>query len=264
MKMPFSRTHKRRNALLGPGAGIVSLAVGVIILTLFILRAAFPGALTALAMPFWQAGNGLTRGAGSLVAVWSDKNALASERDRLMRENLSLAEETRVLAAANTDLTRLLGSREEAPEGVLAGVLARPPVAPYDTLVVDQGAGAGVTAGAQVLGPGGAPVGTVESTTAHTSRVLLYSTSGQSSEGWVGAARLPITLEGAGAGAFRALVPRDASIAVGDMVYLPGPGAIPVGIITRVDADPSSPRATVHIRPFTSPFSITWVEIGPN
>jgi hypothetical protein len=75
---------------------------------------------------------------------------------------------------------------------------------------------------------------------------------------------MPIALEGAGAGAFRATVPREAGLAAGEMVYLPGPGAIPVGTVVRVDADPSSPRATIHIRPHTSPFSITWVEIGNN
>lgn len=260
MKTPFSRT-RRRNAILTPESGPWIIAVIGFVVLLFVLRAFFPGAITSLIGPFWRAGSAATDASGSVAAFFGDKAVLAHERDALARQVAELTAQNASLAARTSDLERLLGSRTEASGGILAGVLARPPVSPYDTLVVDQGTGAGVTVGERVMGPGGVPLGVVESVSATSARVLLYSAPGRVTEGWVGASRTPVSLEGASAGAFRTSVPRERVVMVGEDVYLPGPGAVPVGTVVQVDTDPSSPRAVIHIRPRTSPFSLTWVTI---
>lgn len=260
MKTPFSRT-RRRNTLLAPGSGKWILAVIAVICILFILRAFFPGVITSLASPFWRTGAAATETSGSIAAFFGDKALLAQERDALQREVSALKEQNATLAARTIDLERLLGGRTEASPGILAGVLMRPPVSPYDTLVVDQGAAAGVLVGKRVQGAGGVPLGVVESVSDRSARVLLYSAPGKVTEGWVGVSRTPVSLEGASAGAFRTSVPRERVVAVGEEVYLPGPGAVPIGTVVRVDTDPSSPRAVIHIRPRTSPFSLTWVTI---
>jgi cell shape-determining protein MreC len=207
-------------------------------------------------------GTALTGSVGDTVNL-DTKASLQEDRDRLMRANETLTNQNGVLAARAADLERLLGGRAEAPAGIVAAVLARPPVSPYDMLVVDQGARAGVTEGSAVYGAGGIPVGTVADVVQNSARVSLYSTTGRVTEGWLGANRLPVQLIGAGAGAFDARVDAATGILVGDAVYVPGPGALPIGTVTEVITDPSSPNIILRIRGQASPFSMTWVTIAP-
>ena len=262
MKMPFSRTHRRRNALLTPGMGLATAGVVVFAVVILILRTVFPGAIAFVADPLWRVGSGLAGAAGTTAGAGIDQATLAKERDQLLAENAALRQQNATLEARSSDLTRLLGTRTSAPEGILASVLARPPVSPYDLYVIDQGTNAGVRVGARVEGPGGAPVGTVEDAGPATARVLLYSATGRTTEGWAGETRMPITLEGAGAGSFRASLPRESAVAVGDQVYVSGDGALPIGTVVRLDTDPSSPRAIVHVRPLVNIFSLPYVTVA--
>ncbi len=241
-------------------AGFFLVLVGVIILG---LRFFAPSALTYLVTPVWQFGNAITNGLHTYGSALADKEDLVRERDMLIAENQALEESNRGLSSQVQDLSHLVGSRSVSAVRILAGVLARPPTVPYDTFIVDRGTDGGVVPGAFVFAPGGVPIGTVESAERTTARIALFSAPGKISEGWVGEKRIPITLTGLGTGAFSASLPRESSVAVGDIVYLPGPGALPVGTIVRVDTDPSSPRALVHVAPYINLFSLTWLEIAP-
>jgi len=263
MKTQFSRTRRTRNTLLGPGSGPVLIGVIALIIVLFVLRTFFPGTVAFLARPFWSAGSSAAGVTGSAEAVFGDKAALARERDVLAQKVVTLEAENMALTAQANDLARLLGGRTEVTAGVVAGVLARPPVSPYDTLVIDKGSREGVSVGHMVYGAGGLPIGSIETVANATSRVLLYSAPGRVTEGWVGEERTPVALEGASAGAFRTSVPRESTVTVGALVYVPGGGALPVGTVVRVDSDPSTPRAVIHVKPVTNPFSITAVTVGP-
>lgn len=246
-----------------PWLGPVSLALFILVLIVMVLRLLVPGALVTVAAPLWATGNVLTAGVGNVGSFFTDKVALTEDRDRLMRENAALYAKSALLEAKARDLERLLGGRTEGAEGILAGVLARPPVSPYDILIVDAGADAGVSVGSRADGPGGMPIGEIESTTKDSARVQLFSTPAKETESWIGEARIPVTLVGEGSGAMSAVVAREAGIAVGDLVYMAGPGALPIGSVTAVGNDPSSPRSRVDIRPLLNPFSVTWVTITP-
>lgn len=260
---------KRRSYLTTPRGGLFSsirrllaAVVALVILALLLLRLVAPDAFTALARPFFRAGDILTDTVGG-VGVLGSREELSDDRERLMRELEAARLENATLTARARDLERLLGNRTEGSGGILAGVLARPPVSPYDVLIVDQGTSSGVRVGATALGPGGIPVGIVTSADTGTSRVTFYSASGQATEGWAGETRIPVKLTGRGAGTFDAEIPGTAGAAVGDQVYVPGPGALPIGSIVEVVTDPSSPSVVLHIRPYVNPFSITWVTILP-
>jgi cell shape-determining protein MreC len=197
-----------------------------------------------------------------LSAYFLDRRTLADDRDRLTAENNALRSANRALATQVTDVTRLVGGRTEAAHRILAGILARPPVTPYDTLVLDRGEEDGVVVGSIVYAPGNVPLGTIESSTKKTARAALYSAGGRITEGWIGEKRVAISLVGHGAGTFSATLPRESMAQVGDTVYIPGPGALPIGTIVRIDTNPSSPSDTIHISPFTNLFSLTWVEVS--
>lgn len=238
------------------------MIVGVVALLVALLHFFAPDALTLIATPAWKVGDALSSGIEHATAPFGNAVALARDRDRLIAENMAANEENRMLRAKTTDLERLLGGRAAAPESILAGVLARPPVSSYDTLVVDAGSSRGVTQGAYAYGPGGTPLGTVDSVSERSSRIFLFSAGGRTIDGWVGEKRIPVTLTGKGAGAFIATMPRESQVAVNDVVYVPGPGALPIGTVVRVDADPSSPSMALRIAPYTNLFSLTWVTIG--
>lgn len=262
MKKRFSRRH---NSIVGayPWLGPVALGLFVLVLIFGMLRMFLPSALVALGTPLWATGSALSAGVGNVSGFFANKPSLLEERDRLLSENAALYAKSATLEAQVADLTRLLGDRTEAGSGVLAGVLARPPVSPYDTLIVDQGERADVSVGMRAEGPGGMPLGTVESVSGGSARIILYSAPGKETESWIGEARIPVTLVGESAGAMSAVVAREAGIVPGDLVYVAGSGARPVGTVLSVANDPSLPRSRVDIRPLANPFSITWVTLVP-
>jgi hypothetical protein len=259
--MPLSRTgssYRRRNVLVPGGPFVIYAALVVIAAIVFVLNVFFPGAMMTVAAPVWNAGNAVSTAIGTVTAPFLNNATLVGERDRLALENLALNEENRTLRARIADQGGfLLGTGR-----VRAGVLARPPVSPYDTLGVSLPPGTGIALGSTAYGPGGVPLGTLEVISGSYGRVGLYSSGGRETEGWVGEKRIPITLVGRGGGAFSATLPRESGALMNDVVYVPGPGALPIGSIARIDSDPSAPRAIVHIAPYVNLFSLTWVELA--
>lgn len=260
-KLSFRRRPSYRNSVMPGGVGLGAAAVALAIAVVITLHFFAPGLLTRAVRPFANFGAMLGNETAATVSLDS-KEALREERDRLASENVALSERAALLSTQLADLTRLLGTRTEPEKGIVASVRARPPVAPYDVLVTDQGSLSGVTLGAVAYGPGGTPIGTVGAVSSSESRIALYSTRALATEGWAGSARIPLTLTGEGAGAFSATVAREAGVAVGDGVYVAGNGVSPIGTIVAITSDASSPSVELEVRPYTNPFSLTWVTIA--
>lgn len=250
----------RRNRGLSRGAWW-SVAVLAFALIFTLLRLLAPNLFLHALAPAFSLGNMLSTRMSSILADFADTRVLATKYASLESDNAVLSLENRTLKEKIRDLTALLGSGSREQNGIVAGVLARPPIAAYDTLILSAGTSAGVRERMEAFGEGGLPLGVVSSVTADFSRVTLFSAPGVSAAAWVGSARIPITLTGVGAGAYTASVPRGAGIAAGDAVFLPGPGAIPVGSVIHVGGEASEVFATLFIHPVTNPFSITWVSL---
>ena len=254
----------RRNALLSPrslGAGAIALLVAVLA---FALRGLFPDTFLTLVEPFAATGAFVAKETRVLGVAVGGAGNLVNERDRLLEDNLALTAQNQMLAAQVASLSALLGDARPATpaaEGLVLSVVMRPPESPYDSLVVAGGSAEGVARGMEAFGNSLVPIGTVESVSTHFSRITLFSSPGTSLAAWVGANRVPLTLSGAGAGAFTANAPRAANIAAGDPVYAGGPGALPVGVVRKVGGDPASPVETIYIAPAANPFSLTSVVV---
>ena len=218
---------------------------------------------------FWNIFEPLYRGADSASSVshaffssFGDVAFLSMKNEQLVNENAALASENRALSTKMESLAALLspsGSGKSAVSGILAGVIARPPESPYDTLVLSEGSDAGIVVGMEVFGAGGVPLGIVSSVLPSFSRATLFSAPGTMTHGWIGQAHVPLTIEGVGAGAMNATIARSANIVVGDVVYVPGPGALPIGSVTRIDDDPAAPEVVLRVLPAINLFSVTWV-----
>ncbi|MBP9816923.1 MAG: hypothetical protein KBD05_02745 [Candidatus Pacebacteria bacterium] len=261
MKRPSFQKHSfERVSLISPNVRSLGFIVLAIVLVLGVLRLVFPGVLTAIATPLWGVGASFSQGVGDFTSSFGNARALTEERDRLIEEKAAMSLELATLRAEIADLGNVVG---EGNEEMLVGVLAGPPVAPYDVLILAAGATDGVRTGLFVYGYHGVPIGTIREVGETSSRAVLFSEAGRENRGWAGENRIPVVLTGTGAGTFSMTASKDSGLAVGDVVYLPGPGAIPVGLIRKVETDPSSPDARVQIFPYANPFSLPYVRVGP-
>lgn len=233
----------------------------VIVLGIIIARFVFPDTFSYVLAPVWKTGSALSASVGGSSKLFVSDAERQAQLTQLMAENERLTAQNAVLEARTRDLLHLLGTRTDVAEGIVAGVMARPPVSPYDVLVIDRGTDEGVVTGSQVSGAGGIPIGVVAATSKHSARVLLYSAPGHISSAWIGDERIAVEITGEGSGAFRAEVARDVAVHEGDQVYFMGPGALPSGTVVKVSKDPSDTKNRIQIKPFLNPFSITWVTI---
>ncbi len=224
---------------------------------LLIVRLLVPNFFWNAFAPVFHISDTLAVGSRAFFNVFGDKAKLALQNEKLMSENAALASENQALIKKTEGLSGLALDAK----GITAGVVARPPESPYDTLVLSAGSIDGIALGMKAFGKGGMPIGVVSSVSNNFSRITLFSAPGMTVNGWVGRANLPMTMKGAGAGAMNASVPRSAEISLGDIVYAPGPGMLPIGRVVRVDSEVSSPSVTLRIMPALNLFSVAWVVV---
>lgn len=196
-------------------------------------------------------------------------SSLKNQRTLLM-ENTQLRNDMALLTLENQSL-RLqksgvsIAAARDVQNSIQATVLVRPPVSPYDTLLLAKGSRDGISVGMGVVAPvpdqsSGVPVGVVTAVTDDFSRVTLFTSPHVETAASVGHSVLPITLEGAGAGVFMASVSRAAGVVVGDLISVPG-GLLAIGRVTQIDSDPSSPAVILRITPSINIFSLSSVSV---
>jgi cell shape-determining protein MreC len=251
------RPFRSRNVLIPRGLRALPVAFLAVAVLAVLIRFLAPDIFITLTAPVWRLSSIAGSAAYDASSLLKDPAALQRALDAARADTIALTNENKSLKAQLTDLQTLLGSRTNPEPGILASVIARPPESPYDTLTIDEGADAFVIVGALVTGPGGVPLGKVDSVTASAARVTLYSMPHAKTEAWVGDNRVPITLEGIGGGAFEATAPKDAKVIIGDAVY--AAGSVSLGTVVRVDDEASSPLTVLRIQPAINPFWLTWV-----
>ena len=240
--------------------GTFALSISVLFL---LLRLLAPNFFWQIFTPMFRMSETVSEKSQAIFNSFKDTAELASQNEKLTNDNAALANENRTL------LQKIKNISGFAPDvrGIVAGVIARPPESPYDTLVLAKGSNDGIELGMEAFGvsvqadAGVVPLGVVSMVLSNFSRVTLFSAPRMTVNGWVGHDGLPLSITGAGAGAMNASVPRSAGIEVGDIVFAPGPGMLPVGNVIRVDNEPHSSSVALRIMPLLNPFSIAWVEL---
>ncbi len=245
MPLRHLRSHGRRAVLL-------RLLFGVLLALLIALWSSAPAlrpdaSARELARPLWLLGEKVRGAASSLFSAVASKRSLAEE-NRALREALHAAEsaviERDLLAEENRLLKESLG-RADSTGLVLAAVLARPSVSPYDTLVLDAGEEEGILGGSLVLAEGNIAIGTVGVVSKRTSVVSLFSTPGRETNVFLGPENVAAVAVGKGGGNFAVRLPRGVEIAEGDAVVLPGVSTRVFAVVEKVVADPADPFHTI-------------------
>jgi cell shape-determining protein MreC len=254
----------RRNALLSSGSISWGGYALLLALALLLVRLIAPNFFLHITAPVFGVADALSTKTHIFFSRFGDAAALTIQNEKLQEENAALASENQALIQKEAELTRLIGSTalsKIVPFSVLAGVVARPPESPYDTLILDKGTHNGVVVGQGAFGPGGVPIGLITVALPDFSRVTLFSAAGMTVIGSAGDTAVPVTLVGSGAGTLSASLSRASGVVVGDTVSVPGPGTLPLGTVVRIDGDPSSPSMTLRIQPIVNLFSIAWVSL---
>ena len=207
------------------------------------------GALHTIGLPLWRGGAAVrsvsVSDMASSRASLIEENALLRDRLRELSPRLVFLEELR---RENESLKELLG-RSSPKDVVAAGVLARPPVSPYDSLVIDAGERDGVREGARVYAFGDAALGKIASVRAGTALVSLYSSPGNSFEALLETSDgefASVFVRGEGGGNFSIVLPRDFPVSVGAAVRLPGFSAAYLGRVSDIDSPPNEPTKTAR------------------
>ncbi|MDB5244507.1 MAG: Rod shape-determining protein MreC [Parcubacteria group bacterium] len=254
----------RRNAFLLSGGVSWGGYALIIVLLLIAVRLIVPNVYFHIFAPVFRSADALASTSHSFFGFFNSSAELTKANERLLQENAALANENEALIQKEASLEALLGTSESnriITPAVLAGVIARPPESPYDTLIVDKGTHSGVVVGQEAFGPGNVPLGVVTTALADFSRITLFSAPGMSAIGSVGSKNIPLTVMGGGGGVLNASLTRPSDVAVGDLVFLPGPGALPAGKVVRIDGDPTSPSMTLRIQPRVNLFTLYFVTI---
>lgn len=177
----------------------------------------------------------------SRIELLSEINALKDEVSAGKSSVATIAYLTR----ENDELRNLL-SGTTSPR-VAAAVIARPPYTPYDTLVIDRGSVDGIVQFAPVYYGGNMALGYVESVTAHTAHVVLFSSPGVKSTVYIFGSNIFTNAYGEGGGVIRVSVPQGIPLSVGEPVVLPSLNTGLIGIIDEVQSIPTEPEQHAYV-----------------
>jgi cell shape-determining protein MreC len=241
---------------------------GLILLGIFLICVGFSyffgDILMRVATPFWQAENRVTRNFQSFFSFFNSKEDLIEENNELRFKVTFLEERVMNLERERGEESNLLKLYGRAPYvgEVVASVLVAPPQTPYDTVILDLGEGA-VSAGSGVYLLSGAFVGVVSEVYSNSSRVKLFSTSGEESNAVLERGEIPIVLEGIGGGNFKITLPRDTAIESGDRILSPDIEANLIAIVEDVRLTQTDSFKTVLARSPANIFSLRLVVVRP-
>lgn len=175
--------------------------------------------------------------------IWSVRDR--DDRDQTISE---LKAEIESMTLLSKDI-----SENKPANTITARVLSLPPASFYDTLIINIGKDHGVVEKKKVYVGNMISIGEVAEVYENTSKVVLYSSPNQPYDVLVGTSSIKVTAYGKGAGVYEAEVPREAGIAVGDIVTVPAISHAIYGKVETVVTDPSRTFASIF---FKSPVSI--------
>lgn len=233
------------------------ILVGLFLITLFFL-AVFVGPVrnftvnlgTAIFQPFLSIGN--------LIVNWADNNSyLLSDKEKLSKENLILKDKLiemevkflayQILEKENKELKEIL-SRPNKNEFLAARVIGRPPKSPYDILIADAGSERGIRNGMQVWAYDNILIGYVFEVFIDSSKIKLFSFPGDETSAVLFSSNSQVITIGRGDGNFEIKIPKSIEVNTGEKVVTFGSNPMLIGIIDKIEINPSDPFQKLYFR----------------
>lgn len=249
------------------------IALGVVILIiLFYFRSGIWSGLSYVShtifRPVLVSGNTIGEKLSNARSYFTSKNSLYKENENLKSQILeSQADRANYssILAENINLKNILGRKElenAKVSMVLASILSKPNQSPYDTLVIDIGKEQAIKERDMVFALGDIPIGRVAEVYSNSAKVVLFSSSGETTQVVITGKDVFLEMIGRGGGNFEMILPRDFILTKGDQVVLPGIIPYVVGIVETTISDPRDPFLKALL---VSPINIQelkFVEVG--
>ena len=241
------------------------LTLAGVFLAGLLLFSLFDTLIIAALSPIWKAENVVTNIFRQGVANWRSRQTLIDENMLLKEQLTSLELQSTALNLARDreeSLLALLGRKADA-QGVIAGVLTRPPQSPYDLIVIDAGSDEMISPGSIVTLPEGPLLGVVSELLSSSAKVRLFSTAGEKTEAILERHSVPVILEGNGGGNFRIVLPRDTEVEVGDRIISPNLSYRLLAVVGEVKVEATDSFKEVLARSPANVFTLRWVSVLP-
>ena len=210
---------------------------------------------SAIFRPVVILGNSVKDRLGDIYYFFTSKNSLIMENKDLgtkLRESEARLSNYNVILDENLKLKEILGRKREETPMILAAILAKPNQSVYDTLVIDAGEGQRLQIGNMVFAFGDVPIGRVREVYKFSSKVVLFSSSGEKTNVIISLSHNPLNgivenlvtkdvsmeIVGRGGGNFEMILPRDFFLKKGDQAVLPGIMPYVVGVAETIISDP--------------------------
>ncbi|OGI68340.1 hypothetical protein A3A05_00355 [Candidatus Nomurabacteria bacterium RIFCSPLOWO2_01_FULL_41_12] len=217
----------------------------IIFLVLFYFRSSVANGLSyashKLFRPFLILSNNVGDKLGNIGSFFISKSSLYKEnmdiKFQLSVNKNTLANHDSVLAE-NTKIKEILGRKDPKTVMVLSAILGKQDKNSYDSLIIDIGAKNGLQIGDTVFALGNVPIGRISAVYPDSSKVTLFSNSGEKTQVVVGSNHIFLEIIGRGGGNFEVALPRDFLLLKGDQAVLPGITPYVVAVVEAIISDP--------------------------
>lgn len=214
------------------------------------------------ALPFWQISGGEN---SSFSFVLKDKKHLQKRVEELeveLRQKELEVVRLEMFRTENESLKNILSGSDDL-NSKTAAILIKPNYTLYNTLIIDVGTEDSIHEGDLVLGYGSVALGKVVDVRKNISYVKLFSESNVSSVLVHNATSTYVDVVGHGGGVVTFTVPRDISIAVGDILSLATRRGLLFGTIEEIQFDSTDPVQTVFAQSAVNINQLQYVEVIP-
>ena len=255
MSYQFTSERGKRSRAKGRNILFVIAILLVIILGILLKFSFMSSIVQTVGRPLWKSESVGANIVEEIHGYFSSKASLIAENNSLKNQLNDLSIKAAVndtLSTENESLKELLG-RTNKKSLLLATIIDRPSQSPYDTLIVDVGSNNMVVTGQTVLAENNIPIGTVTDLYSDSSRVTLYSSSGQKLSVLVGKNNVKADAIGQGGGNFIIKIPRGVPIQEGDQIIAPSISTSLYGTVSHIDLAPNDSFQTIY---FNSPVNL--------
>jgi cell shape-determining protein MreC len=218
--------------------------------------------LFLIAKPVWKLENNILN--SNFFQYFRSKKALINEKIVIEQKlflagNLLAINET--LQKENDSLKDLLGRKEIKNNTVLAAILVKPPLTPYDMLTVDVGSNQNIKVGDKVIANANIYIGEVSEVYVNSAKVILYSTPGRKLAVVLGNNSVTVEAVGIGGGNFNIYMPKEVEVKEGDVITVPSITANVFGIVEKVNFKETDSFQTVLFKSPVNISELSFVEI---
>lgn len=243
MKMTFLIKHTKQNTF---DRNFFKIFIILLLILASVFTLGLSGTVRSLAMdalsPFFSVGNFIYGNFAKVPNFFSDKNKIIEKNNQLLSELENLRINIADYESVKSENQALREELKLKPVGnfIAAGVIARPPQIPLDSMLLDKGSTNGLNNGDLILAGDRILIGKIVEITKNRATVALNSFAGMVSYGYVARTNESIEVSGVGGGSIEVKVPIDFDIAVGDKIMTGGSLQFLVAVVGSIEEDRSS------------------------